>query len=223
MPIRVNCKCGKSLTVKSELAGKRIKCSGCGNPIAVVAPSADARSVNKVGVTLRQANSDKETSFDAAVMDAMLADEGFGEPTGETCPACAAKLLGGQICCPKCGYDPRSGAPIDSPDDNETQESKGSKHHHRKIAVICGGVALIASTAIGILMFVQSSGAEAATDQLTNVPPAKKVQKPIESVVNGTWRGVHDFEEDEEDGEIESWLTIVADENKLSGTFRLVG
>jgi hypothetical protein len=37
MPILVSCKCGKKLRLKDELAGKRVKCPGCGQCLAVPA------------------------------------------------------------------------------------------------------------------------------------------------------------------------------------------
>lgn len=35
MPIRVKCSCGKALSVKDELAGKKVKCPGCASAIPV--------------------------------------------------------------------------------------------------------------------------------------------------------------------------------------------
>ena len=37
MPIVVVCPCGKSVTAKDELAGRRVKCPGCGQPLLVPA------------------------------------------------------------------------------------------------------------------------------------------------------------------------------------------
>lgn len=37
MPIRVECECGKVLRLKDELAGKRVRCPGCGDPLSVPA------------------------------------------------------------------------------------------------------------------------------------------------------------------------------------------
>jgi hypothetical protein len=38
MPIAVACQCGKRFQAKDELAGKRVKCPGCGNPLAIPTP-----------------------------------------------------------------------------------------------------------------------------------------------------------------------------------------
>jgi DNA-directed RNA polymerase subunit RPC12/RpoP len=37
MPILVSCPCGKQLRAKDEMAGKRVKCPGCGSPVVVAA------------------------------------------------------------------------------------------------------------------------------------------------------------------------------------------
>ena len=38
MPIVIACQCGKKLQAKDELAGKRVKCPQCGQPLTVPAP-----------------------------------------------------------------------------------------------------------------------------------------------------------------------------------------
>ena len=38
MPIRATCTCGKSVQAKDELAGKRVKCPGCGQPLVIPMP-----------------------------------------------------------------------------------------------------------------------------------------------------------------------------------------
>lgn len=40
MPIRVKCSCGKALSVKDELAGKKVKCPGCSSAIPIPKPAA---------------------------------------------------------------------------------------------------------------------------------------------------------------------------------------
>ncbi len=43
----VRCRCGKSLRVQDSMAGKRVRCPGCGKPVAVPAPEADIRIVEE--------------------------------------------------------------------------------------------------------------------------------------------------------------------------------
>jgi RsiW-degrading membrane proteinase PrsW (M82 family) len=45
MPIPIACSCGKSLKVKDEYAGKRVKCPGCGQPLSVPAKSEETHSL----------------------------------------------------------------------------------------------------------------------------------------------------------------------------------
>jgi RsiW-degrading membrane proteinase PrsW (M82 family) len=41
MSIPIACSCGKRLKVRDEFAGKRVKCPGCGQPLAVPAPTSE--------------------------------------------------------------------------------------------------------------------------------------------------------------------------------------
>ncbi len=45
MPIPVTCACGKSLRLKDDLAGKRVRCPGCGGAITVPAPEDEIEGV----------------------------------------------------------------------------------------------------------------------------------------------------------------------------------
>src|SRR5262249_18516041 len=42
MPIKLSCDCGKKLQVKDDLAGKKVKCPGCGAVVPVPAAVAEA-------------------------------------------------------------------------------------------------------------------------------------------------------------------------------------
>lgn len=44
MPIKVSCKCGKKINAPDDLAGKRIKCPACSEPLAVPQPAAAEES-----------------------------------------------------------------------------------------------------------------------------------------------------------------------------------
>ena len=46
--IECKCKCGKRLKVRDELAGKRVRCPGCGQPVAVPA-NGDAKRLSARG------------------------------------------------------------------------------------------------------------------------------------------------------------------------------
>jgi hypothetical protein len=83
-PVVVACSCGKRLKAKAELAGKKVKCPGCGGvivvpnrktPVAVVASSTASSAAQTV---------DKE------------------------CPTCLATVPGAAVLCVCCGFDFRS-------------------------------------------------------------------------------------------------------------------
>lgn len=44
MPITLPCACGKSFRVKDELAGRKVRCPGCGGVLAVPTPEADVEA-----------------------------------------------------------------------------------------------------------------------------------------------------------------------------------
>lgn len=51
MPIVVGCSCGKRFKAPDHLAGKTVKCPGCGNPLAVAAQEADASAEPQADTT----------------------------------------------------------------------------------------------------------------------------------------------------------------------------
>ncbi len=55
MSIEFNCECGREVRVKPELAGKRIRCPGCGNPLKVPA----SESADEPGSGARSGKSEK--------------------------------------------------------------------------------------------------------------------------------------------------------------------
>ena len=48
MPILVSCPCGKQLRAKDEMAGKRVKCPGCGSAVVVAAVVEDVPELREV-------------------------------------------------------------------------------------------------------------------------------------------------------------------------------
>jgi hypothetical protein len=50
MAINLNCECGKKLAVKDEMAGKKVKCPGCGSVLTVPAAMDDADQVSEPAV-----------------------------------------------------------------------------------------------------------------------------------------------------------------------------
>jgi hypothetical protein len=102
MPIRINCPCGKSLNVRDDLAGKTVKCPGCGKPIQVKPVSGAARTP-PAGVASSSAQQERQRMQD------LFDEEGFSAQVAAVCPACRAEMGVGAVLCTKCGYNTQTG------------------------------------------------------------------------------------------------------------------
>lgn len=51
MPLVFECSCGKKLKVRDELAGKKVKCPGCGKPVQAPAPVVEEEPIVEVAPT----------------------------------------------------------------------------------------------------------------------------------------------------------------------------
>lgn len=100
MPIRVRCACGKSLTVKDELAGKAVKCPQCQQIVRVPAPRRPASPAATAAGPAAVVRGELDDLFDEA---------GLHAPSGPTCPACAATLKPGAVLCTNCGTNLQTG------------------------------------------------------------------------------------------------------------------
>ncbi len=104
MPIRIQCQCGKSLNVRDDLAGKKIKCPGCGNALVVggggAAAAAPARPAPRPPA---------QPAAPSGRMDDLFSEEGFSEQVAAVCPACRQEMEAGAILCVKCGYNTQTG------------------------------------------------------------------------------------------------------------------
>jgi len=87
MPIKVSCQCGKKLTAKDALAGKRVKCPGCGAPLQV--PPAP-------------------TTAGGDGISQLLDDVGLRAGVVR-CPGCGAEMAEEAVLCVMCGFDLRRG------------------------------------------------------------------------------------------------------------------
>lgn len=112
MPIRIKCQCGKVLNVKDELAGKGVKCPGCGKAIRVPAKRQGAAG-GGAGSAQRSSGSKQAAAQPrqpaAEGLDDLFAEEGFGKPVAAVCPACGAEMKSGAVLCTKCGFNKQTG------------------------------------------------------------------------------------------------------------------
>lgn len=105
MPIAATCACGKRLQVKDELAGKKVRCPNCKQPLkipdapAAAAPAAGSPAAGGFG----GADSGMEDLFD---------EVGLKQRQGATCPNCTSDMKPGAILCIECGYNTQTGEVI---------------------------------------------------------------------------------------------------------------
>lgn len=119
MPIRVQCACGKSMSVKDDFAGKAVKCPGCQKPLRVPAagtatanrPSAGANSAAARPAGARPAGARPAAAAPPAPggLDDLFDEEGLQASSGPTCPACSAAIKPGSVLCTQCGMNLQTG------------------------------------------------------------------------------------------------------------------
>ncbi|MEO2011081.1 MAG: hypothetical protein ABGX22_20565 [Pirellulaceae bacterium] len=83
MPIEVTCQCGKRLKAKDEMAGKRVKCPNCSQPLQI------------------PASVQAENNMFAGLFD----EEGLTQTDGPVCPSCKTGVNEGAVLCIQCGYN----------------------------------------------------------------------------------------------------------------------
>ena len=102
MPISITCQCGKSLSVRDDLAGKAVKCPSCGQVIRVSGgPAAAAPRPPQPPAPAPMPP--------AGGLDDLFDEEGFSDQVAAVCPACRVELPAGAVLCTKCGYHMQSG------------------------------------------------------------------------------------------------------------------
>lgn len=110
--IAVKCKCGKAFSAKPELAGKKVKCPGCGEPIVIKAKSKSASAKAKS----KSASAEKQGPSDA--IGDLFDEVGFavekGGGQGKKCPECKSPMKEEAILCIECGYNENLGKKMET-------------------------------------------------------------------------------------------------------------
>ena len=111
--IAVKCKCGKAFSAKPELAGKKIKCPGCGDPIVIKAKS---KAASSKAAKSKAAAAEKKAPSDG--MGDLFDEVGFavekGGGRGKKCPECKSPMKEEAILCIDCGYNENIGKKMET-------------------------------------------------------------------------------------------------------------
>lgn len=100
--IGIKCACGKSLKVPAKLAGKTVKCPGCGSALPVPRP---VRTPATAGAA-------SESSADDGVAGLLDEADLNLSKTGRRCPECRSDLELDDVICVNCGYNTETGRRI---------------------------------------------------------------------------------------------------------------
>jgi len=141
MPIKIQCACGKALSVRDDLAGKAVKCPACQNVLRIpgagassgtggAASPAKGATAKPAGpaagrspaksVPARPAPAKPSPSGGGHVMtpaaagglDDLFRDEGFELKSGKTCPSCFQSSPKDAMLCIHCGFHFETGAKL---------------------------------------------------------------------------------------------------------------
>lgn len=93
MPIKVACSCGQKFSARDAMAGKRVKCPKCNEPLTIPKP----RSSRK--------EDDARLAQSGGIAD-LLDEVGVqGARTGPICPECGTDMLPTAVICIECGFN----------------------------------------------------------------------------------------------------------------------
>lgn len=119
MPIKVSCSCGQSFKAKDELAGKRVRCPKCQNPLTIPAATIATPELDDFAL----APAAEVPKYNP--LEDLLAEEGVKSVVaGPTCPSCGEGISPSAILCVQCGFNLTTGEKIttshfDDDDDDE--------------------------------------------------------------------------------------------------------
>jgi hypothetical protein len=125
MPIKVACKCGQQFAANDNLAGKRVKCPKCGQPLTIPAaggqeakgqspkapspktqPAKDTKAAPKASPGKTAAS-----TGGAGGMSDLFDEAGISAPDTQTprCPNCGTALSPYAVLCVQCGFNLQTG------------------------------------------------------------------------------------------------------------------
>ncbi|MCP4816828.1 MAG: hypothetical protein GY888_30315 [Planctomycetaceae bacterium] len=112
MPIKISCRCGQRFQAPEKLAGKKVRCPKCGDPLVI--PTAGSPG------TARQATPA------ANDMGSLLDEIGVeSTPTGgKRCPQCNTTLAGQAVFCVGCGFNLETNEFVDGIDQQTNPDGR---------------------------------------------------------------------------------------------------
>lgn len=117
MAIKARCdSCGSSFQAKDSLAGRRVKCPKCSQPLVVPKPASGKVAQGAVTASSGQAHNPLLDLLDEVNVKAAA--------RGPTCPNCASEMSPNAIVCVECGYNVETGQQL-STDVYGEEEAQG--------------------------------------------------------------------------------------------------
>ena len=120
MPIRIKCKCGKTLSIPDGMGGKAVKCPGCSQVLRVPGGAAGTGGATSGGPTAKAAApasrpspAAKPPAADIGMSD-LFDEEGFSSTVEAVCPSCRAEMAANAVLCTKCGFNKELGTQLES-------------------------------------------------------------------------------------------------------------
>lgn len=152
MPIAVKCSCGKALSAPDHLAGKRVKCPGCGNPLGI--PGASAPAAKPAAAAPKPAAPAAKPPAPKAPAGAKPAARPPATPAEEdkplhdyaSCPNCNAFVSKKDAICIHCGLNLITGKKL------STVHSKEPTGPPKNIAMLCLVLNVLPLPGVGTLI-----------------------------------------------------------------------
>ena len=112
MPIKVKCgNCSAQFKAKEELAGRRVKCPKCQNPVTIKAPTAAARQAPK-----RAGN---------PLLDILDEEDVRSRASGPICDNCGSEVKRGAVICIDCGFNLETGDRLETEASEDVENNAG--------------------------------------------------------------------------------------------------
>ena len=115
MPIKVKCgNCSAQFKAKDELAGRRVKCPKCQNPVVIAAAAAVAAS--------SKPSAPKRSN---PLLDILDEEDVRSRASGPICDNCGSEVTRGTVICIDCGFNLETGDRLETEASEDIENSAG--------------------------------------------------------------------------------------------------